>query len=77
MFKVSVYQSGFQSDELNASEEVTRGNKGFSVETGCWNVNLTVPFVLAQSQVLRLDFKLFTILCISEWIGVLRFSLLS
>lgn len=45
MFKVSAYQSGFQSDELNTSKEVTGGNKGFSVEAECGIVNLAVACV--------------------------------
>lgn len=59
MFKVSVYQSVFQSDQLNTSKEVTSGNKGFSVETECGTVNFAIAYVLAQSQELRLYFKTF------------------
>lgn len=47
MLKVSAYQNGFQSDELNTSQEVTGGNKAFSFQTDCKTGNLTGACVLA------------------------------
>lgn len=49
MLKVSAYGSGFQSDELNTSQEVTGGNKGFSVQTECGIVNPAVACGLPLS----------------------------
>lgn len=47
MLKVSAYQSGFQSDELKTSTEVTGGNKAFSVQRECEIVSLAGACVLA------------------------------
>lgn len=47
MLKVSAYQSGFQSDELNTSEEMTGRNKVFSIQTEREIVNIACACVFA------------------------------
>ena len=47
VLNISAYQSGFQSDELKTSMEVTGGNKAFSVQTECEIVSLVGACVLA------------------------------
>lgn len=47
VFKVSAYKSGFQSDELNTSEEGPGGNKAFNIQTEGGIVSCAVPCVLA------------------------------